>query len=58
MLGLYCQWEDQIQSLQYLSMRSVHSNNLELLQYFRIDRLNYSERRGPCIFHNSLEFLD
>ena len=58
MFELGCPQEDQIQSLQCLSMRSAHSSNLKLLPYSRIGRLNYLERRGPRIFHNSLEFVD
>ena len=58
MLELYYPQEDQIQSLQCLSMRSVHSSNLELLLYSHIGRLSYLERRVPYTFRNNREFSD
>ncbi|SVA41461.1 uncharacterized protein METZ01_LOCUS94315 [marine metagenome] len=57
-LEFYCQEEGQIQSLQCLSMRSVHSSNLELLPYSHIGRLSYLERRVPYTFRNNHEFSD
>lgn len=54
MLGLYCQWEGQIQPLQYLSMRSDHSSNLESLPYFHTGRPSCLGKQGPRIFRSSL----
>ena len=58
MLGLYCQWEGQIQPLQYLSMRSDHSSNLESLPYFHTGRPSCLGKQGPRIFRSSLSFVD
>ena len=54
MFGLFDPQEGRIQPLQYLSMRSDHSSNLESLPYFHTGRPSCLGKQGPRIFRSSL----
>ena len=54
MFELFCLQGGRIQSLQYLSIDSDRSNNLESLPYFHTGRPSCLGKQGPRIFRSSL----
>ena len=58
MFELFCLQGGRIQSLQYLSIDSDRSNNLEPLPYFRDGRLNGLKKLEPRTAYTALEFFE